>query len=50
MASPGDVTHERELALTVLDQLAYEPSFRGHITIEQVAWDKKALALPYSPI
>lgn len=46
MASPGDVTHERELALTVLDQLPYEPSFRGHITIEQVAWDKKGAGAP----
>ena len=46
MASPGDVTHERELALTVLDQLPYEPSFRGHITIEPVAWDKKGAGAP----
>jgi hypothetical protein len=46
MASPGDVTHERELALTVLDQLPYEPSFRGCITIEEVAWDKKGAGAP----
>jgi hypothetical protein len=46
MASPGDVTHERELALTVLDQLPYEPSFRGHITIEPVAWDKQGAGAP----
>ncbi|HEU4714698.1 MAG TPA: HEAT repeat domain-containing protein [Pyrinomonadaceae bacterium] len=34
------------MALTVLDQLPYEPSFRGHITIEQVAWDKKGAGAP----
>ncbi len=46
MASPGDVTHERELALAVLDQLPYEPSFRSRITIEEVAWDKKGAGAP----
>ena len=46
IASPGDVTHERELSLKVLDRLPYEPSFRGHITIEEVAWDKKGAGAP----
>jgi HEAT repeat protein len=46
IASPGDVLHERELALAVLDQLSYEPSFRGRITIEEVAWDKKGAGAP----
>src|SRR5882724_6626823 len=46
LASPGDVPHERELALTVLDQLSYEPAFRGRITIEEVAWDKKGAGAP----
>lgn len=46
LASPGDVPHERELALTVLDQLSYEPAFRGRITIEEVAWDKRGAGAP----
>lgn len=46
VASPGDVKHERELALTVLGQLPYEPSFRGRITVEEVAWDKKGAGAP----
>jgi HEAT repeat protein len=30
----------------VLEQLPYEPSFRGHVTIEPVAWDKKGAGTP----
>ena len=40
LASPGDVADERGLALTVLEQLQYDPLLRGRITVETVAWDK----------
>ena len=46
LASPGDVSHERELALMILDRLPYEPALRGRITIEEVAWDKKGAGAP----
>lgn len=46
LASPGDVADERALALSVLDQLQYDPLLRGKITIEIVAWDKPGAGAP----
>ena len=46
LASPGDVADERALALTVLEQLQYDPLLRGRITIETVAWDKAGAGTP----
>lgn len=46
LASPGDVADERALALTVLEQLQYDPLLRGRITIETVAWDKPGACIP----
>ncbi len=46
LASPGDVANERALALSVLDQLQYDPLLRGKITIEIVAWDKPGMGAP----
>lgn len=39
LASPGDVADERKVARDVLDKLRYDPSFRGRVQIETVAWD-----------
>lgn len=46
LSSPGDVTSERALALQVLDQLAYEPAFRGKVVFDIVAWDKPGAGTP----
>jgi hypothetical protein len=46
LASPGDVTQERGLALQVLEQLPYDPLLRGRVTIEAVAWDKPSAGTP----
>ena len=46
LASPGDVTQERALALGVLEQLPYDPLLRGQVTIESVAWDKPGAGTP----
>ncbi|MFO1434589.1 MAG: SUMF1/EgtB/PvdO family nonheme iron enzyme [Candidatus Competibacteraceae bacterium] len=46
LASPGDVADERGLALTVLEQLQYDPLLRGRITVETVAWDKPGAGTP----
>jgi formylglycine-generating enzyme required for sulfatase activity len=40
------VADERALALSVLDQLQYDPLLRGKITIEIVAWDKPGAGAP----
>ncbi|WP_291854464.1 SUMF1/EgtB/PvdO family nonheme iron enzyme [Accumulibacter sp.] len=46
LASPGDVSQERGLALQVLEQLPYDPLLRGRVTIETVAWDKSGAGTP----
>lgn len=46
LASPGDVVEERRLAIAILEQLAYEPSLRGRVTVEVVAWDKSGGGAP----
>ncbi len=46
LASPGDVADERGLALTVLEQLQYDPLLRGRVTVETVAWDKPGAGTP----
>jgi hypothetical protein len=46
LASPGDVSHERGLALGVLEQLPYDPLLRGQVTLEAVAWDKPGAGTP----
>ena len=46
LSSPGDVAEERRLSIDVLDNLQYDPSFRGRISIEVVAWDKKGAGAP----
>ena len=46
LASPGDVTDERALALRVLERLPYDPFLRGRIVVETVAWDKPGADTP----
>ncbi len=46
LASPGDVSDERALALRVLERLPYDPFLRGRIVVETVAWDKPGADTP----
>jgi hypothetical protein len=46
LSSPGDVADERAIALNVIDQLPYDPTLRGKISIEVVAWDKPGAGTP----
>jgi HEAT repeat protein len=40
LASPGDVSDERGLALSVIERLEYDPFLRGKVALEAVAWDQ----------
>jgi hypothetical protein len=46
LASPGDVSDERALALRVLERLPYDTFLRGRISVESVAWDKPGADTP----
>ncbi len=46
LSSPDDVGDERGLALKVIDQLPYDPTLRGRVTFEVVAWDKPGAGTP----
>ena len=46
LASPGDVTDERALALRVLERLPYDVFLRERIAVETVAWDKPGADTP----
>lgn len=46
LASPSDVAYERSLALKLLEAIPYNPSFRGKVTFEVVAWDKPSAGTP----
>lgn len=46
LASPGDVTDERALALRALERLPYDVFLRGRIAVETVAWDKPGADTP----
>ena len=46
VSSPGDVTDERALARQVIEDLPYDPWFRGWVTSEVVAWDKPGFSTP----
>lgn len=45
LSSPGDVNEERALAQQVIEQVAADPSFRGKVTLEALAWDMKGVPL-----
>ncbi len=47
LASPGDVTDERGLAVRVLGNLPSDPLLRGKITVEAVAWDHPGTKTPF---
>lgn len=40
ISSPSDVKTEREIAMTIIEQLPYDPILRGKVTFEIIAWDK----------
>jgi hypothetical protein len=46
LSSPGDVNEERAKTLKVIEELSYDPSFRGKITLEGIAWDKANAGTP----
>ncbi len=46
LASPGDVSQERQLALKALEELPYDPAFRDKISVQTVAWDKPGAGTP----
>ena len=46
LASPGDVSQERALALQVLGEIPYDPLLSGQATIETVAWDQPGGGTP----
>jgi LuxR family glucitol operon transcriptional activator len=46
LASPGDVTEERQIAIEILERLQSDPAFRDRIAIQAVAWDKRGAAPP----
>src|SRR5436305_1724008 len=46
LSSPGDVATERAMALRVVQRLQYDPSMRGHLTVEIVAWDNPDAPIP----
>jgi len=46
ISSPGDVNDERKIALEVIEQLPYRPSFRDKVTFRVIAWDKPGAGTP----
>jgi hypothetical protein len=40
LSSPGDVAHERSIALEVIDKLPYDPGLGGKVALKSVAWDQ----------
>ncbi|MEO1647099.1 MAG: SIR2 family protein, partial [Chloroflexota bacterium] len=46
LSSPGDVNDERKLALDVIEQLPYRPTFRDKVAFRVVAWDKPGAGTP----
>ncbi|MFZ0257552.1 MAG: hypothetical protein WAN46_18355, partial [Gammaproteobacteria bacterium] len=46
LASPGDVSDERAIALRALERLPYDVFLRGRIAVDTVAWDKPGADTP----
>ena len=46
ISSPGDVNDERKIALDVIAQFPYKPSFRERVAFRVVAWDKPGAGTP----
>lgn len=46
LSSPGDVADERSIALSVIENILYDPDFLEKISIRAVAWDKPGNNVP----
>lgn len=46
LSSPGDVTEERHIALSVIERLPNRPSFRERVAFRVIAWDKPGADTP----
>ncbi|MDX2161402.1 MAG: SUMF1/EgtB/PvdO family nonheme iron enzyme [bacterium] len=46
ISSPGDVNDERKIALEVIEQLPYRPTFREKVAFRVIAWDKPGAGTP----
>jgi hypothetical protein len=46
LASPRDVSHERDVARRVLEEMPRKPWLRGRLTLAVVAWDDPLAATP----
>jgi hypothetical protein len=46
VSSPGDVNDERKIALEVIEQLPYRPTFREKVAFRVIAWDKPGAGTP----
>ncbi len=46
VSSPGDVNDERQIALEVIEQLPYRPTFREKVAFRVIAWDKPGAGTP----
>lgn len=45
IASPGDVSEEREFAREIISRIASERAFRDELAIQAVAWDQPGMAV-----
>ncbi len=45
IASPGDVSEEREIAREIISRVASERAFRDELAIQAVAWDQPGMAV-----
>ncbi|NLF78373.1 MAG: SUMF1/EgtB/PvdO family nonheme iron enzyme [Chloroflexi bacterium] len=41
LSSPGDLTDERMIARSVIEQIGYDPPFYGEVTFKVVAWEQE---------
>nr|VFK16350.1 MAG: AAA ATPase domain-containing protein [Candidatus Kentron sp. LPFa] len=46
LASPGDVSHERQLAREVIEYIPYDPLLRERIDLKEIAWDRPGAETP----
>jgi formylglycine-generating enzyme required for sulfatase activity len=46
LSSPGDVNHERALAMGVIERIESERAYRDWLRLEVVAWDKPGAGTP----
>jgi hypothetical protein len=46
LSSPSDVATERAVAFSLLKRLPYDPSMRGRVTVDIIAWDNPDAPIP----